>query len=582
MLRAGRLWDIAIRNAAMEQPPDEVQVPDPPVRQSGRFPCLAILFLAAIAAHLGFSWMGFSPTDEGWILADSRRLLAGQVPHRDFLKVQVPGTLVLHAPEVFFGGDYTFWISRLVAWLQIAVIAWSWPLIFSKLTRKSLTLRQHAALGLIGIAFTANTFPVMVWPTFDGLFFISLGLLLALRPGTRSKLGGYFLIGLSYLCKQNFVFVFPAVLILLRDWKKLRYWTAAILPGILYLGALFVLGALPAAIVQVGSAGGFVSRAIVPYLASGELLLAICAGMTAAALLCRRERAAALLGAVLTYLALLGCAAGLTTDLYRYARLVSFSLMGLCIGATLARLLFKVNGRRAVIAGLVVIAVAWATSISNGFNYPTLAGGILVLFLLQVVLADIGSSFRTKYAIPAGLAVFTIVTLAAFSVGRYHHIYRDLPANMLTAKLDGVLPGGKLLRTNTNTYAFLSDLNLAISETHGARYAIVPGFAAYWVKGKQLNPLPIDWAHCLPSGDHSHAAIVACDVLPNPSMIDRLVKSVADQKGSVVLLVQKVEPEHLRDGFAPLDESLYPAALLSYVRSHFVKVGETKYFELRR
>ena len=31
-----------------------------------------------------------------------------------------------------------------------------------------------------------------------------------------------------------------------------------------------------------------------------------------------------------------------------------------------------------------------------------------------------------------------------------------------------------MLRTNQNTYAFLSDLNLAISETRGAQYAIIP------------------------------------------------------------------------------------------------------------
>ncbi|MDD1751418.1 MAG: hypothetical protein LUO89_16255 [Methanothrix sp.] len=168
----------------------------------------------------------------------------------------------------------------------------------------------------------------------------------------------------------------------------------------------------------------------------------------------------------------------------------------------------------------------------------------------------------------ASLGLLMVVSLAAFCVGRYEHVYFDLPASRLTAKLDGVLPGGRLLWTNPNTYAFLSDLDLAISETHGARYAIIPGFPVYWVKGQELNPLPTDWARR--------------DILPNPSMIARLDKSIAAQKGNIVLLVQKVEPFDLKNGFLPLHESEYPEAMLSYVRSHFAKIGETRYFELRR
>ena len=95
-----------------------------------------------------------------------------------------------------------------------------------------------------------------------------------------------------------------------------------------------------------------------------------------------------------------------------------------------------------------------------------------------------------------------------------------------------------------------------------------PGFAAYWVKGPQLDPLPIDWPYL--------------EMLPNPRMTARFLQSIAQQKGNITLLVEKVEPTDLRQGFAPLNETLYPESVLVYVRTHFAKVGETKYFELRR
>ncbi|MDD1751417.1 MAG: hypothetical protein LUO89_16250 [Methanothrix sp.] len=194
-------------------------------------------------------------------MSDSRRILAGQVPHRDFLALQTPGAEFLHVSEVMFGGDYTFWVARLVAWLQIAVIAWAWPEILSKLSRKELTLWHRTVLGLISFAFTACMLPILIAPALDGLFLISVGLLLVLRRESLSKLSGYFLIGFSYLCKQNFIFVFPAVLVLLGDWKRIRYWAAAVFPGALYVALLSAFGALPDAVIQLGSTrASFVKR----------------------------------------------------------------------------------------------------------------------------------------------------------------------------------------------------------------------------------------------------------------------------------------------------------------------------------
>ncbi len=58
-------------------------------------------------AHLLFSWMGFSPIDDGFTLAYGRRILEAEVPHRDFIIRPFISPLI-HVPCVLFGGDYTY------------------------------------------------------------------------------------------------------------------------------------------------------------------------------------------------------------------------------------------------------------------------------------------------------------------------------------------------------------------------------------------------------------------------------------------------------------------------------------------
>src|SRR5919199_912105 len=83
-----------------------------------------VLTAVPVVAHFFYSWIGFNPTDEGFILAYSRRLLDGQVPHRDFIAIRPTGSSYLHIIDLLIGGDYTLWISRLFVWFELACTAW--------------------------------------------------------------------------------------------------------------------------------------------------------------------------------------------------------------------------------------------------------------------------------------------------------------------------------------------------------------------------------------------------------------------------------------------------------------------------
>ncbi|MGB2962025.1 MAG: hypothetical protein WBC52_06380, partial [Candidatus Omnitrophota bacterium] len=191
--------------------------------------CILFLVLVTAIAHFLFSWRGFNPTDDGFILASSRRILEGQVPHLDFISIRPVGSALLHMPFVFLDGDYTFWISRFFVWFQFACIAWVWTIIISKVLKISFNAVEKVIFALIAFAFSSHTFPIMAWYTIDGLFLLSIGLGLCLRRSQDSKLTGYTLIGMAYLCKQSFLpMIF--VIVILGDWRRIRFWLAMAMP----------------------------------------------------------------------------------------------------------------------------------------------------------------------------------------------------------------------------------------------------------------------------------------------------------------------------------------------------------------
>src|SRR5436190_18323148 len=93
---------------------------------------LLFIFFFSIGCHFLFSAFGFVPSDDGFNLAYSRRILDGQIPYKDFLLAHNLGTPLLFVPFVRFGGEYTFWLTRFVVWFEFACIAWIWTYLISK------------------------------------------------------------------------------------------------------------------------------------------------------------------------------------------------------------------------------------------------------------------------------------------------------------------------------------------------------------------------------------------------------------------------------------------------------------------
>lgn len=529
---------------------------------------VVFLTLAPLAAHWLFSGMGYNPTDDGFTLAYARRILAGQIPHRDFIIIRPFLSPVMHLPAVVFGGGQMYWISRLTVWLQIAWIAWCGVELTRRLCGWPERPRDCLALALAAFVFTANTFPIMAWHTIDGLFFLMTGMLLATMQRPALRYAGYFLAAYAYLCKQSFVMAAPLLLLILGDWRNWKCWASAAAPGLAYLAYLSISGALPDAFIQFQSHSSLQPVAdryavhVNGYIFWVYLALRLLHGRLLAGP--ARPRPCAWPAWAGWVLILAMPVANSMFKLYGGGSSAFnwfWAVAGIVVFAAVER---PWPANRQVTAALLALLAGWSVSISVGAINPTLAGG----FLAAVLLAQ-GAPVLRPHPRIASLMLAVLAALAGFCLwhGRQAFVYMEKPAAGLTKPLDNVFPGGGKLRTNPNTYKFLLDLQRAVklAEDLGRPYAILPDLPGYWAAAEQINPLPIDWAKNTE--------------LTHPDVMRRLLAAIDGQRGRVTFLVQKFEAFPLRYGFRKLTDNVKFAVAL-HVRRNFAKVADTECFEL--
>lgn len=548
---------------------------------------LAFLLAATATCHVLFSWMGFNPTDDGVVLAAGRRLLDGQTPHRDFISIRPVGSSLLHLPALIAGGDCCIWLARLFVWLEFAAIAWTWTSVASSAARRPFSDAEKVLLSVIGLTLSAHTFPIMPWTTVDGLFLISCGLWLCTRC-TRDawRVLGYVIVGAACLCRQPFVVMIPAAIILLGDWRRVRYWLASFAPLALYVVYLWGAGALHDAIVQFAARSELVQTGFLRYSSELAGLWGAMWCLLAMWLLWPRNRtqAAAAVpanwreysGALALYLLLAFCSAriGERTSFHD-----AFALFGGVLACTAYVLVRDRAATRLTLLGLLGLATAWCASLSLGYNSPALAAAVLVPFLAAYAeprrdaagdAAAVAKSSEASTPAPyekcrwIATAAVAVLACVCFYDSRTHAIYRDQPVAQLTHPLDPVFPGGGRIRTGEVTFEFLRDLQEAVRMCGDKEHAVIPDLAAYWIRAAQRNPLSIDWAF---EGE-----------LPTKPLMDRAIGDVESRRGQVVVIVQKI-PAAALGGREPAGFPNLPDVRAHVIRN-WRKVGETRAFEL--
>lgn len=543
-------------------------------------PIFALLAIGVVPTllHLGLSRYGFSPTDDGFVLAAARRVVDGQLPHRDFIWVRPALSAWLHAPEIVLGGAYTYWLSRWVVCLQLGAIAWAWVRTAELLHQQSLPLPERLGLAVLALILSLHTFPLMAWSSIDAMFLASLGICGVASRRPRLVWFGYAALGASALCRQNFGLAPLFVLVLFGDWRQLRYVLAAGAAGATYVAAMAMEGALGDMFHQVTAAGSVRARGLDAYILNPLMPWGVLGGFLALELLSAGSRAGPArwptlwrsLGAVAALAMLLRMTVALRPG-QNYVYGDSVLLFAFVLGAMLSMWRRRQPSDAPLLRlGALVLMVAWSVGLSIGWTSPALASGALAVFLWFLLRARAEDLLSTSGA-PALLRYASIAGLTAVAVfngyaARTQSIYREPTLAEIDAPLDEVMPGGALLKTNRRTHAFLTDLRRAVDdiEPTGKRYAIVPDVAGWWPSAAQPNPLAVDWAYPMET--------------PSPELQAQLARSLDEQRGQLIALVQKVSAELLHERFEPLDSSY--CTLLEHVRTSWTKTGETRYFDL--
>jgi len=431
----------------------------------------------------------------------------------------------------------------------------------------------------------------MAWHTIDAIFFTSLGIALCAGGNRSAKAIGYVCIGLAPWCKQNFLPMIPVSLLLLGDFRKWQYWLLSFTPLLLFGAYLIVNGALSDAIIQLGARTELMRVGVIKYAKSWPFLLGILMGGAASVGIRNGQRFEdsgkwVHWGIVLPLLLFVPPYAGaclmVTKKVFGAG---AFGILGCVVGVITHGILEEKKLSSYTKLGLLLISTSWCTSLSIGYNSPSLISGSLVTFLIgfakfsttsssnndnckpsaSCFISDFPTIEILKRLISVNTSALIVTTLLAFVIARQNYIYREQPAYRLRYDLADVLPGAKLIKTNENTYAFLKDLEQAkkIATGLGKGYCVIPDLAVNWVASEQPNPLSIDW----PQGIE----------LASRELVNRVIKDLEDKRCAIVVIVQKCEAGGLAKGLVPLGNSY---AVVNYVEENFDRIAETEFFDL--
>lgn len=517
-----------------------------------RFERWAALVALPLAAHGVLSGIGFNPTDDGFVLAGSARLLWGQVPHRDFLSIRPPGSYYLHLPEVWLGGEWTFRLSRLVAWGEWGITGWAWSGLAEWAGGTRFLPGSRLAISVIASVFCAHQFPPMAWHSIDAVTLASAGLLLIARGGGIAAPAGAALLGFAALCRQNVLPMLPLALLSLPAGRSAHTVAGGMAPFLIYGLMLAVTGSVGAAVEQLSARTGLLEPGVLAWAGKPAVWVALILG-AGAGWTGRRHAGVFAPGfaASLTALCTLGLARG---ELHGPA---SFALVAAAAGLAVTA------ESRWRIAAVLAAALGWCASISVGYNTPALGCGAAGALLL-----GFGGSAWPKgaHAYRVALVVLAVLAGAAMYQARHRFVYRDLPADLQYADLGPVFPGGRGIRTNAETAALLADLRVAIATAGSTRYAVIPDLAAHWVRADRPNPLFADWPFTVE--------------LSNPKHFLRVLDDFHHGRGKLVVIIQKYRADVLPQGRVAF--SGVPYDIVDLAKRMLTKTGETEFFELYR
>lgn len=545
---------------------------------------------------------GFNPSDEGVILAQSFRLLAGEIPHLDFISIRPIGSAFFHSINFLLPGPVIL-ISRWVTLFQYMAYSFIWAgIIYALLPKKNQKIPILLFLSGLIFVLNQNHYNLFPWTTIDALFFFSIGFGIyfhRLRLKAKGKPVFLFVFltvlftAYSALCRQTFALPFVVMILTLivqgiRSGQARLVFPAVLagfLPFYIYLFVLLRQGAWGAFYAQMTGRTelwetGFLKfwqefwGSPFPFLALFFLGMALFYRLSqdvprkrlGGYMLIVSRYFFALLILTSTFLVFLD-----PKHLFTYSFYL-FWLLGLIL---LVSTVFQVGEAIHRKTLLWMLFVSWISAISLGDNSPVfstgiLAGGGMWLFLSHPDLLSRQSQLARRLlgAIPV-LAGGVLVVLSV--IAQKNNNYRDRKASELIYDAGSVFPPLDKIRTNENSFTYLTEVSRLYRELGYPknRTVFIPNGAVWYVLLDSSNPLPVDWMQ-------------GPEFVGSEDVLLRSMDSLTGQ-GGVYFLVEKFNSKVMSDTLIPATypEEDYP--YYSHLLDHSVIVEgiRSDWFELR-
>jgi hypothetical protein len=466
---------------------------------------VAPLAALVIVLYLLLAPWGANTMDGGLILAQTFRILHGQVPHLDFLTPRPAGSAFLHLIDFALPLPLVL-ASRLVAIGEFVGSALLFGLLIYR--RGLVQLGPAEVLGIAAATLVSiQTFLLIPFYTVDALVLLGGAWLLiehgCARNSRRALLAGFLLLGIAAMTKQSFwfapVFALGRVAVPALRAQRLRRQLpllgelvgAAALPGALYAG--WVVGS--------GGARPMLSQLFGAQAVYGTALFTAFSAEPATTL------------SLLFVLALLAVGILLVPRFDQpFADLaLRASFSGLVVWAALrsrftdqqwSRQLFwvvvvvgvirSVAWRRVDMPALLLVFTGWMVALSWGAPTPALLGGPLALYSVDFAWRGARvprlSPGSTAAAAALAATVGFVAVGAVFWSARIEHrkVGQGIPLGGLDADLHGI-------NASTSAATLFRDAHMC-AERYPARYTAVLGEGALLspVFGFR-SPVPIDW-----------------------------------------------------------------------------------------
>jgi hypothetical protein len=553
---------------------------------------------------------GFNPSDDGVILAQSYRLINGEIPHRDFISIRPAGSAAMNVIHFFsplpleISARWMVLVEYLVYSIFITLLLiGSW---FRGL-RKSNYLVLVAGSILVMFVLNQNYYNLFPWTTIDGLFWFSISLFgwYKIKVDTTGRSSGwkillFFAVACAALCRQTFAL--PGGLLVIRmvvweirqnkeTWRHnlrrlLPLLVIGFLPGWVYFGMLIFTGSCNDFIQQMTGRTEIWGTGVVRFFQSfWRSPILILFGVAVASGLVKtwnRESGRDTRRIDLTIMLQKFVSLLAKTFLMFYVFLatdrlfaISFAFFWLLVLDIF--LIYLHDGRlpRWIRPVAWILLASWTSAISLGDNAPVFALGWLAGTAILLQIKDfwnrIYRNVRPYETIAAGIFIPALVILSMVVQPKVN--YRDLPSRQLTRDGGDFFDALSGIRISPQMADYLSEIRKIYEEAGQPRnrFAVWPNNALIYPALGSRNPFPLDWMQSAEYvGNEKH-----------------LMESVREKlkSGDLVILVEKMNVKWIASGSIAVDgkspDYSYLPLLDSFARpvereSRWFKVYRTK------